>query len=362
MISPETGNREKHLHGRKNAARQGFLSQMVNARIQFEQIDEKTFADLKELVIEQAGHHSSKYAGDDKKFVEALQRKDAVPQILMVRNDDTKEPLGYILFNHYHGFKGQELYIEDILVSGRERSQGFGLAMTEELKAKGRELGIDGISWTVAENNPAAIRFYENKMHAHPLPFGVYDCGDLYQAAPVAQAGITVKRVDAHDLDLVESYIGRIPGLTAEKIAHIRDAAAAENAAVYIASGDDGTPKAMGITNSNYSSFRTVYGYKFEMMELSAKDDADAASAFRALADHVVETGKATAHTGHLNIYIDKTSSAQKLFMDGLGYQPLQMTDDKASVFLLYGIGRDNIYAPKPQNVVNKKPPEGPKQ
>jgi ribosomal protein S18 acetylase RimI-like enzyme len=340
---------------------------MANATIDLEKINEATFQDLKKLVLEQARHHSTQYTGDDKKFIEALKSKNAVPQILMVRDDDTQEALGYILFNHYYGLKGQELYMEDILVSDTTRSQGFGLAMMEELKAIGRELGVNSISWTVAENNPSAIRFYENKVRATPLDYTVYDCSDLFKKPPAAPADCPadyeVRRVDKGDLDLMESYVGRLPSLTKEKMENIRAAASAENAAVYIALGNDGTPKAVGITNANYSSFRTVYGYKLEMMELVAKDEADASTAFKALTCHVIEAGKKIGYTGHLNICIDKKSPGQKIFMKDLGSSPLQMTDEPGSVMLLYGLGRDNIYAPKPQNVVNSAPiPKAPGQ
>ncbi len=339
---------------------------MVNATIALEQINETTFQDLKKLVLEQARHHSTQYAGDDKKFIEALKRKDPVAQILMLRDDDTNEALGYILFNHYYGLKGQELYMEDLLVSDTLRSQGFGLAMMEELKAVARELGVNDISWTVAENNPAAIRFYEKKTQASQLDYSVYDCSDLYKKPLTPSADYEVRQADENDLALLESYIGRIPALSKEKMENIRAAASAGNAAVYIALDKDGTPKAVGITNANYSSFRAVYGYKFEMMELGVKDKNDTATAFSALTAHVVEAGKNTGYDGHLNISIDKKSPGQMNFMKGLGFLPIRMTYDPSSVFLLYGLGRDIIYAPKSQNVINssqqKKAPKTPEQ
>ena len=335
------------------------------ATIALEKINETTFPDLKKLVLDQVRHHSCLYVGDDKKFIAALKKENAVPQILMVRDDDTKEPLGYILFNHYYGLKGQELYMEDLLVSNTQRSQGFGLAMMEELKAIGRELGVNGISWTVGENNQSALRFYENKVHARPSDYSVYDCGSLYQKPLAAPADCEVRRVDTNDLALLESYIGRLPSLTKETMENIRVAASAKNAAVYIVLGNDGTPKALGITNANYSSFRAVYGYKLEMMELVVKNEKDASSAFKALTSHVVDVGKSVGYTGHLNICIDRNSLYQRTFMKELGSPLLQMTDDPASVMLLYAIGRDNIYATKPQNVVNsdqKKTPKAPEQ
>lgn len=335
---------------------------MVNAKIAFEKINAQTFPDLKELVIEQAGHHNAKYTGDDKKFVEALKRKDPVPQIIMVRNEDTQDSLGYILFNHYYGLKGQELYIEDILVSGKERSQGFGLKMTEELKEFGRTLGIAQISWAVAENNPHAIRFYEQKMHAHELPYGVYDAGELFNKPPAASEGMSAGRAGKFDLELLQSFVGQLPGLTQEKMDNIKAASDAVNARVYVAYSEEGAPLAVGITNSNYSSFRTVYGYKLELLELT-KDTGTAVDAFNAITKEVVATGKAEDHTGHLNISIDGKSAAQAQFIKDTGASRLQMTDDPASVFALYGIGRDIIYPATAQPAANDagKKPEAPK-
>jgi ribosomal protein S18 acetylase RimI-like enzyme len=339
---------------------------MTNVRIEFEIIDDETFPGLKALVIEQARHHSSTYRGDDKAFVHELQREHPVAQVLMARDADSGDPLGYILFNHNYGLKGQELYIEDILVSGKQRSQGLGLAMTEELKAQGRHLGIDAITWTVADNNPKAIGFYENKMHASQKPSVIYDCGHLFAAPPAADPAYEVRRADKADLELLESYVGRIQGLDKQRMANIASAASAEHAEVFIALSSDGVPKALAITNSNYSSFRTVYGYKCEIMALAADDAKDAVQAFHALAAAVVQAGKAEDHTGHLNLYIDKNSPTQQQFVRELKASPLQMTDDPASVFLLYGIGRDIIYAPLPQPKTPSatpavKPPEPPK-
>ena len=236
--------------------------------------------------------------------------------------------------------------------------------MTEELKAFGRQLDITQISWTVAENNPNAVRFYEQKMHAHVLPYGLYDCGDLFtKQQPPASQGVDVRRVDKADLDLIETYVGSVPGLTKEKMSNIRDAAAAGNVNVFAAFGSDGAPQAIGITNSNYSSFRTVYGYKFEVLEMVA-DTKTAVNALNALTAHVVATGKTDDHTGHLNIVIDNKSAAQTQFMQGIGASRLQMTDDPASVFAVYGIGRDIIYPAQATPVIKDVPakkPDAPK-
>lgn len=337
---------------------------MANPKICLEQINEKTFPDFKPLVLEQAAHHQTTYKGDDTKFITALTRKDAVPKLLVARDGDTDQPIGYILFNHYHTLKGQELYIEDLLVSSTLRSGGLGLAMIEKLKEHGRQLGINGITWAVTQNNTRAIDFYEQKVQAGPLDYVVHECGELFKKPVTAPAGYEVRKADAADLDLIESYVGRLPGLTKEKVAHIRAAAAAPNATVYIALDTSGEPKAIGIVNANYSSFGTAYGYKLEVAALAAKDEADAVGAFKALTATVAADGKAAGNDGHLDIVIDKNAADQKTFMKDLGFSPLQMTDDPASVFLAYGIGRDKIYPPAAKNVIDIKTAkkDGPQQ
>lgn len=338
---------------------------MVNVRIKIEDVSAATFPSLRELVEEQALHHNTTYRGDDSKFVAALNRKDAAARVMIARNDDTGEPLGYILFNHYHGAKGQELYIEDILVSQRIRSNGLGVALMEELKAEARALGVDKISWAVADNNPRAIGFYENKVGAHRLSSDVYDGSILFDNPPVMPPGVDVARVGKTELALLETYVGILPGLDDAKMANIRDAATAPNSAVYLASSSDGLPIGLAVTNSNYSSFRTVYGYKLELMELT-KDDVASRDAFSALTAHVAAEGKKADHTGHMNFAVDTKSPAQSKLMKDFNLARLRMRDDEPeSAFQLYGIGRDVIYAPPaPSSAANhssSKKPEAPK-
>ncbi len=334
------------------------MSQMANIRL--EVITAQSFDDLKSLVREQAAHHKCDYVGDDNVFVREMCRDNPVAKTIIARDPETNVPMGYILYHLNHTLKGRELYIEDILVSGRQRSNGLGHEMMESLKEIAREQGIDNISWCVSRNNKSAVRFYENRVQAEKLSCDIHDGSVLLSAPTQAFDDYEVRRADAGDIDLVASYAERIKKLSEEKVQHIRDAAHAAHAEVYIVLDREGTPKALGVTNASFSTFRTVYGAKFELMELQVSDTKDACRAFEALTAHVVDEARNKENLGHLNIIRDRESIAQKVFVEKLALPVLQMSDDPASAFDVYGIGRDIVR--KPANVIKLSPPPRPPQ
>jgi GNAT superfamily N-acetyltransferase len=66
--------------------------------------------------------------------------------------------LYYIRFSTW---KGQRMYLEDLLVTERLRGQGAGQLLMDRLVEEARELGFSGIVWQVLEWNEPAIRFYK---------------------------------------------------------------------------------------------------------------------------------------------------------------------------------------------------------
>ena len=66
--------------------------------------------------------------------------------------------LYYIRFSTW---KGQRMYLEDLLVTERLRGQGAGKLLMDRLIAEARELGFNGIVWQVLEWNEPAINFYK---------------------------------------------------------------------------------------------------------------------------------------------------------------------------------------------------------
>lgn len=71
---------------------------------------------------------------------------------------------GFALYYiRYSTWKGQRMYLEDILVTEAMRGQGAGSLLMNELIQIAREKKLKGISWQVLDWNEPAIRFY-NKL------------------------------------------------------------------------------------------------------------------------------------------------------------------------------------------------------
>lgn len=66
--------------------------------------------------------------------------------------------LYYIRFSTW---KGQRMYLEDIIVSEPYRHKGVGRQLMGALIDEAKSKGLHGISWQVLEWNEPAIRFYQ---------------------------------------------------------------------------------------------------------------------------------------------------------------------------------------------------------
>jgi ribosomal protein S18 acetylase RimI-like enzyme len=310
---------------------------MTSIQTDFKAVTAQNFSKLKALVVEQARHHACDYTGDDLAFVTALERENPVAFSTLL-HDESGNAVGYTFSNLFYGLDGPEVYLEDILVSRNRRANGFGLIMMHELKEEAVRRGANAVSWTVARNNPSAISFYKEKVGASPLHETVYDATHLLERAHRPSAEFAVRRAEAHDLDLVEFYAGRGAALTKERARNIRAAAAAPNAEVCVAYAKD-VPCAVGVMNSHFSTFRTVYGYKLQMAEVIPSGDDRACAAFQATAAYAGERARATGHTGHLNIVAGNSSPAMNEFLRASRVRQLMMVDDNPESFLdLYGV------------------------
>lgn len=73
---------------------------------------------------------------------------------------------GFALYYiRYSTWKGQRMYLEDILVTEAARGRGLGKQLMDALIIEAKEKNFKAIVWQVLEWNEPAFRFYE-KFHA----------------------------------------------------------------------------------------------------------------------------------------------------------------------------------------------------
>jgi GNAT superfamily N-acetyltransferase len=69
---------------------------------------------------------------------------------------------GFALYYiRYSTWKGQRMYLEDIIVTNEMRGLGLGKLLFEELIKEAEIKGLNGIVWQVLEWNEPAINFYK---------------------------------------------------------------------------------------------------------------------------------------------------------------------------------------------------------
>lgn len=79
-----------------------------------------------------------------------------------VAETDAKEVVGFALYYiRYSTWKGQVMYLEDILVTASMRGQGIGHQLVDQLIVEAKVKGFKRIVWQVLEWNEPAINFYK---------------------------------------------------------------------------------------------------------------------------------------------------------------------------------------------------------
>ena len=76
--------------------------------------------------------------------------------------EDEKGIQGFALYYiRYSTWKGQTLYLEDIIVTAERRGEGIGGKLFEQILAEAKERKLVRVGWQVLEWNEPAINFYK---------------------------------------------------------------------------------------------------------------------------------------------------------------------------------------------------------
>lgn len=67
-----------------------------------------------------------------------------------------------LYYIRYSTWKGQRMYLEDIIVTEKWRRHGIGHKLMDALIKVAKEKGFSGIAWQVLDWNESAISFYED--------------------------------------------------------------------------------------------------------------------------------------------------------------------------------------------------------
>ena len=83
--------------------------------------------------------------------------------------------VGFALYYiRYSTWKGQRLYLEDLIVTKEMRGKGLGKLLFERLLLEMKERGLTGMAWQVLDWNEPAITFY--KKYAAKIDSGWLNC------------------------------------------------------------------------------------------------------------------------------------------------------------------------------------------
>lgn len=75
--------------------------------------------------------------------------------------------IGFALYYiRYSTWKGQRMYLEDLIVTEKARGKGVGKLLLNALIVEAKEKKLNGISWQVLDWNEPAINFYKKYYNA----------------------------------------------------------------------------------------------------------------------------------------------------------------------------------------------------
>lgn len=307
-------------------------------------VNEETLSDFIKLVEKQADFHESTFTGSPEAMLAHIQDPLKTPNAFLVydKSSGTAVPVAYVLYYNSWDQNGRQTYLEDIHAVG---GNGAGSFAFNELKSRATKAGSQKISWAVMRENPTAISFYK-KQNADTLAKDSWDLSHLFnaQSGMMHNPGFSSEKL-THD-SLVELH-KQYPGLNTVYLSKI---ISDPNSEIFISKNHNGKIIGYGISNTAYSSFRTVDGIQiehFEVLDRSLTPNQEHGM-FASLTSAMIEYGRASGRDGHLYAYAKHTQPNVQSFYQALGADLLCMNEKPSSVFQIMGIDLDQTtpYAP----------------